>query len=67
MSNTTVTATAVQSRTVSNKLVVRTPKLEPTPYLEKIMRKAEADIKAGKNIGPPLNKKQALEYLQSLI
>jgi len=28
------------------------PTLEPTPYLEKIMREADADIKIGKNLSP---------------
>jgi hypothetical protein len=30
--------------------VVLTTHLTPTPYLEKIMKKADADYKAGKNI-----------------
>ena len=29
--------------------------LEPTPYLEKIMREADADIKAGRNLSPAFN------------
>jgi antitoxin component of RelBE/YafQ-DinJ toxin-antitoxin module len=29
-----------------------TAPLEPTPYLEEILRKADSDIKAGKNLSP---------------
>jgi hypothetical protein len=54
-------------QTVRDGRVVLTPALEPTPYLEKIMRKADADIKAGRNMSPPFNKKQALEHLKSLM
>jgi antitoxin component of RelBE/YafQ-DinJ toxin-antitoxin module len=65
--STSAFATAILLQTVRDGRVVLTPTLEPTPYLEKIMRKADADIKAGRNMSPPYNKKQALKHLQSLM
>jgi antitoxin component of RelBE/YafQ-DinJ toxin-antitoxin module len=65
--STSAFATAILLQTVRDGRVVLTPALEPTPYLEKIMRKADADIKAGRNMSPPFNKKQALEHLKSLM
>ena len=65
--STSAFATAILLQTVRDGRVVLTPAIEPTPYLEKIMRKADADIKAGINMSPPFNKKQALEHLQSLM
>ncbi|MGD8373801.1 MAG: hypothetical protein PVI21_03000 [Candidatus Woesebacteria bacterium] len=41
---------AVVKQAVREKQVVLRPSLEPTPQLEKIMREADADIKAGNNI-----------------
>jgi len=65
--STSAFATAVLLQTVRDRQVLLTPPLMPTPYLEKIMRKADADIKAGKNISGPFDKKQALEHLKSLM
>jgi antitoxin component of RelBE/YafQ-DinJ toxin-antitoxin module len=48
--STSAFATAVLLQTVRDRRVLLTPILEPTLYLEKVMRKADADIKAGKNI-----------------
>jgi len=42
--------TAVLRQTIREGRVVLTPTLEPTPYLEQIMREADADIAAGKNL-----------------
>ena len=42
--------TVVLKQAVLEGRVVLTPTLEPTPYLEKVMRQADADIKAGKNV-----------------
>jgi addiction module RelB/DinJ family antitoxin len=40
--------------------------LIPTPKLEKILRKADADIKAGKNLSPAFkNPEDAIEWLDS--
>lgn len=41
--------------------------LEPTPYLAEIMREAEADYKAGRNITRTKGKKEALAHLDSLM
>lgn len=40
--------------------------LEPTPYLEKIMREADEDLKTGKNITSFDSHEKALEHLRSL-
>jgi addiction module RelB/DinJ family antitoxin len=45
--------TAVMRQTMREGRVVLTPTLEPTPYLEKIMREADADIAAGRNLSKP--------------
>ncbi|MDQ2752749.1 MAG: hypothetical protein M3R72_06975 [Bacteroidota bacterium] len=42
--------TAVTLQAVRERRVVLTPTLEPTPYLEKIMRQADADLVSGRNI-----------------
>jgi antitoxin component of RelBE/YafQ-DinJ toxin-antitoxin module len=65
--STSAFATAILLQTVRDGRVVLTPALEPTPYLEKIMRKADADIEAGRNMSLPFNKDQALEHLKSLM
>ncbi len=59
--------TAVTLQAVREQRVVLTPTLEPTPYLEKIMRKADADLKTGRNISPPMNRDEARAHLQSLM
>ncbi len=46
--------------------VVLTPTLEPTPYLENIMRDAEADYKAGRNVTKTKTTAEALAHLRSL-
>ena len=48
--STSAFATAILLQAVREQQVLLTPALEPTPYLKKIMRQADADIKAGKNI-----------------
>lgn len=40
--------------------------LEPTPYLEKIMLKADADYAANRNITTTKSKAEALAHLRSL-
>jgi addiction module RelB/DinJ family antitoxin len=59
--------TVVLKQAVREGRVVLAPTLEPTPYLEKIMRKAEADLKIGRNISPPLNREEARKHLRSLM
>ncbi len=58
--------TVILRQAVKEGRVVLTPTLEPTPYLEKIMREARADYKAGKNISTFTNKKELLDHLRSL-
>jgi antitoxin component of RelBE/YafQ-DinJ toxin-antitoxin module len=48
--STSAFATAILLQAVREGRVVLTPTLEPTPYLEKVMREVDGDIKAGKNI-----------------
>ena len=59
--------TAVTLQAVREGRVVLSPTLEPTPYLEKIMLKAEADLKAGRNISPSMNSDEVREHLRSLM
>jgi len=46
--------------------IVLSMELEPTPYLEKIMKQVEADLVTGKNMTPAMNIKEAIAYLDSL-
>jgi antitoxin component of RelBE/YafQ-DinJ toxin-antitoxin module len=48
-------ATVVLKQAVREGRVVLMPTLEPTPYLENIMLKADADISAGRNLSPVFN------------
>ncbi len=64
--STSAFATAVLLQAVREQRVVLTPTLEPTPYLEKIMREAVADRKAGRNVSKFKNKKDAIAHLRSL-
>lgn len=48
-------ATVVLKQAVRSRRVVLESPLEPTPYLEKIMREADKDIKTGKNLSPIFN------------
>jgi antitoxin component of RelBE/YafQ-DinJ toxin-antitoxin module len=65
--STSAFATAILLQAVREQRVLLTPTLEPTPDLEQIMRKAEADLKTGHNISPPMNRDQAREHLRSLM
>lgn len=47
--STSAFATAILLQAVRERRVLLTPTLEPTPYLEEIMRKAAADRKAGRD------------------
>jgi len=45
--------------------IVLSTELEPTPYLEKIMRQVEADLKTGRNISPPFSSAEEMfEHLE---
>jgi antitoxin component of RelBE/YafQ-DinJ toxin-antitoxin module len=58
--------TVILKQAVKEGRVVLTPNLEPTPYLEKIMRDALADYKVGKNITRTTNKAELKAYLDAL-
>ncbi len=58
--------TVILKQAVKEGRVVLTPNLEPTPYLEKIMRETLADYKAGKNITRTTNKAELKAYLDTL-
>lgn len=47
--STSAFATAILLQAVREQRVLLTPTLEPTPYLEKLMREAAADRKANRN------------------
>ena len=58
--------TVILRQAVKEGRVVLTPNLEPTPYLEKVMREAMNDYKAGKNITRTTNKAELKAYLDTL-
>lgn len=59
--------TAATLQAVREGQLTLTPVLEPTPYLEKIMRDAEEDIKHNRNITHTNSKEEALSHLKSLM
>jgi len=58
--------TVILKQAVKKGRVVLSPTLEPTPYLEKIMREAKADYKIGRNITRTTNKVELEAYLDTL-
>jgi len=58
--------TVVLKQAMRDGRIVLTPEFEPTPYLEKVIVQANADLKAGLAT-PPLNKSQARTHLRSLM
>lgn len=66
-----VSSTAVVNMVIRQALrdrrVVLTTELEPTPYLEKIMRNADADFAADRNIAHTKGPGGALAHLDSLM
>jgi addiction module RelB/DinJ family antitoxin len=58
--------TVILKQAVKEGRVVLSPTLEPTPYLEKIMREALADYEAGRNITRTTNKAELKAYLDTL-
>ena len=58
--------TVILKQAVKEGRVVLSPTLEPTPYLEKIMRDAKADYKIGRNITRTTNKVELEAYLDTL-
>ncbi|HVQ43546.1 MAG TPA: hypothetical protein VMT30_01095 [Candidatus Saccharimonadia bacterium] len=56
----------VVKQAIRDRRVVLSAPLEPTPYLEKIMREANADIKAGRNmVGPFSSAEDMIASLES--
>lgn len=49
-----------------SRTVILTTDLKPTPYLEKIIKEAEADYAAGRNITRTNSIEEALAHLDSL-
>lgn len=60
-------ATVVLKQAVRERRVVLTPDLEPTPYLKDVMREAEADYKADRDITHTKGRAEALAHLDSLM
>jgi antitoxin component of RelBE/YafQ-DinJ toxin-antitoxin module len=58
--------TVILKQAVKEGRVVLSPTLEPTPYLEKIMRETLADYKAGKNITTTTTDEETRAFLRSL-
>ena len=58
--------TVVLKQTMQEGRLVLTPEFKPTPYLEKVIRKADADLKAGLAT-PSMNKQEARNHLLSLM
>jgi antitoxin component of RelBE/YafQ-DinJ toxin-antitoxin module len=59
-------ATAILLQAVREQRVLLTPTLEPTPYLEGIMRKATADRKAGRNYTTISNEAELDDFFKNL-
>lgn len=51
---------------IVTKGIVIEPELTPTPYLEKLMQKAEEDYKTGRNITSFDNAQQAIAHLRNM-
>lgn len=64
--STSAFATAILLQVVRDGRVVLTPTLQPTPYLEQVMRKAKADQKAGKNFTAVHTKEELDDFFKSL-
>jgi antitoxin component of RelBE/YafQ-DinJ toxin-antitoxin module len=59
--------TAATLQAIREGQLTLTPVLEPTPYLEKIMRETEEDIKNDRNITHTNSKDEAISHLKSLM
>ena len=56
----------VIKQAIRDRQITLSAPLIPTPYLEKIMRKADTDLEAGRNITTTKSKAEALAHLRSL-
>jgi antitoxin component of RelBE/YafQ-DinJ toxin-antitoxin module len=59
--------TAATLQAVREGQLTLTSVLKPTPYLKKIMREAEEDIKHNRNITHTNSKEEAISHLKSLM
>jgi antitoxin component of RelBE/YafQ-DinJ toxin-antitoxin module len=59
--------TAATLQAIRDGQLTLSPVLEPTPYLEKIMREADEDLKHDRNITHTNSKEAALSHLKSLM
>lgn len=59
--------TAATLQAIRDGQLTLTPVLEPTPYLEKIMREADEDLKHNRNITHTNSKEEAMSHLKSLM
>lgn len=57
---------AVVRQALRDRRVVLTTELEPTPYLEALIREAEADYKTGRNLTVTETDEETLAHLRSL-
>ncbi len=57
----------VIKQALRDRRIVLSTSLEPTPYLEEIMRGAEADYRADRDITHTKSKKETLAHLDSLM
>ncbi len=64
--STSAFATAILLQAVREQRVLLTPTLEPTPYLEEIMRKTRADRKAGRNYTTVTNKAELEDFFKTV-
>ena len=64
--STSAFATAILLQAVRERRVLLTPTLEPTPYLEDIMRKAAADRKTNRNYTTIKNKSELDDFFNGL-
>lgn len=59
-------ATVVLKQAMRDRQVVLKPDLVPTPWLEKIIKEAEADYTTGRNITTTTTDEETLDFLRSL-
>jgi|HubBroStandDraft_4_1064222.scaffolds.fasta_scaffold1042322_2 antitoxin component of RelBE/YafQ-DinJ toxin-antitoxin module len=59
--------TAATLQAIREGQLTLTPVLEPTPYLERIMREVDEDIKHDRNITHTNSKEEATSHIKSLM
>lgn len=64
---TTAFVNMVVRQALRDRRITLSTSLVPTPYLERIIRKADADYAAGRNITHTTGKAEALAHLSSLM